>query len=75
MSEPQLLIQNIKNPKVTFRIVSFDPDTKLGILEGEYGGRFTRNLSKESLTTFGYRVVKADEAAPAPAPAARKKKA
>jgi len=56
-----LYIENVKNPKVRFKVLKFNKDTGQGTLEGEYGAQFTRNLRKESLTQYGYKVVKVDE--------------
>jgi len=70
MTQPQLLIQNVKNPKVTFKVVAYDPATGIGTLEGEYGGQFTRNLSKESLSKYGYRVIRGEDT---PDPAKKKR--
>lgn len=56
----KLFIENLKNPSVRFEVESFDKETKVGVLKGNYGARFTRNLSKESLSKFGYRVVKVE---------------
>lgn len=55
-----LYIQNIKNPKTRFKVLKFDKETGIGTLEGEYGGTFTRNLTKAALTQFGYKVVKVE---------------
>jgi len=59
--KPTLYIENLKNPKVRFKVISYDAETGVGLLEGEYGARFTRPLGKEQLSRFGYKVVKVDE--------------
>ncbi|HEX6825821.1 MAG TPA: hypothetical protein VF077_05825 [Nitrospiraceae bacterium] len=56
-----LYIENLKNPKVRFKVISYDKETGVGTLEGEYGARFTRPLGKEQLSRFGYKVVKVEE--------------
>lgn len=61
-------IVNIKNPKVKFRVLKFDKATGIGILQGEYGAEFTRNLTKVALTQYGYegKVLEEDAASKKP---------
>ena len=64
----KLFIENLKNPKVRFEVESFDKETKVGILKGEYGARFSRNLSKEALAKYGYKVVRVEDEKEIPHP-------
>lgn len=54
-------IENIKDPTVRFRVMSYDAESKMGKLAGEYGAEFSRDLSKASLAKFGYKIVKSDK--------------
>jgi hypothetical protein len=54
-------IENLKDPSVRFRVVEYDKESKMGKLEGEYGAKFSRDLSKASLAKFGYKIVKSEK--------------
>lgn len=57
----KLFIESLKNPEVRFEVESFDRETGVGVLLGNFGARFTRNLSKDSLAKFGYKVIKVQD--------------
>jgi len=57
-------VENLKNPTVRFEVLSYDKETKVAKLLGEYGTEFSRELSKESMAKFGYRIVKSETELP-----------
>lgn len=71
-------LENVKNPTVRFEVVAYDKETKTAKLKGEYGAEFSRDVSKESLAKFGYKLVKSETKLPlnsVPLPPTAKKKA
>ncbi len=42
----------------TFEVVSFDPNTKLGVLKGRHGGLFKEPIDAETLKNLGYKLEK-----------------
>lgn len=44
--------------KLRFEILSYNPETKQGVLLGSMGVKFDANLEKEHLLNAGYKVVK-----------------
>jgi len=41
-----------------FEVLSYDPETKKGIVIGEVGTKFETDMAKETLVKYGYKVVK-----------------
>lgn len=73
-----IYVENLKNPDVRFKVMSYDKATKIAKLKGEYGAEFTRDISKEALEKFGYKLVKSENelplmSAPKPKPPKEKK--
>lgn len=68
-------VENVKDPSVRFRVKSYDKETKMGTLEGEFGAEFSRSLSKADLAKFGYRLVKSEVELPLLSAAKAKEKA
>lgn len=59
-----IYLENLKNPSVRFKVVSYDKETKQAKLKGGYGAEFTRDISKPSLAKFGYKLVKTEKELP-----------
>lgn len=57
------IIESTKKPGLTYDITKFDPKTKRATLVGALGVPFERVLDDDSLTKYGYRVVKKPEIA------------
>lgn len=53
-------LENVKNSAIRFQVLSYDADTKIAVLLGQYGARFNRNISKEALAQYGYKVVQSE---------------
>jgi len=43
-----------------FEVLSYDPETKKGIVIGEVGTKFETDMAKETLVKYGYKVVKGE---------------
>ena len=43
-----------------FEVLSYDPETKKGIVVGEIGTKFETDMAKETLLKYGYKVVKGE---------------
>lgn len=43
-----------------FEVLSYDPETKKGIVIGEVGTKFETDMAKETLIKYGYKVVKGE---------------
>ena len=41
-----------------YEVLSYDNETKKGIVQGEHGSKFETAMDKETLVKYGYRVVK-----------------
>jgi hypothetical protein len=54
-------LENLKNPTVRFEVVSYDKATHTAKIKGEYGAEFSRDVSKEALAKYGYRIVKSEK--------------
>jgi hypothetical protein len=63
-----LYAENIKNPNLRFEVIEYDKETKMGKLRGEYGAEFTRELSKEAMKKFGYKIVQSETKLPLTVP-------
>lgn len=59
-----IYLENIKNPDIRFKVMSYDKETKQAKLKGGYGAEFTRDISKVSLEKFGYKLVKTEKELP-----------
>lgn len=69
-------VQNVKNPGVRFEVLEYDNETKIGKLQGGFGAKFSRNISKPELEKYGYKIVQSEEPlslTPPPAKAPAKK--
>ena len=57
-----LYVQSTRPGKedLRFKVLSFDPETKEGVLIGSCNVKFKANLDKEALQKDGYTVVKGD---------------
>ncbi len=62
-------LESTKAAGLRFKIVELDRQTMQAKLLGETGVPFARDISKESLEKYGYKVVKVDEPAAAAAAA------
>jgi len=54
-------VESTKNTNVRFEVLKYDAATKTGLLKGEYGAEFSRDLSKESLAKYGYKIRKSEQ--------------
>lgn len=43
-----------------FEVLSYDAETKKGIVIGEVGTKFETDMAKETLVKYGYKVVKGE---------------
>jgi len=43
-----------------FEVLSYNPETKKGIVIGEVGTKFETDMAKETLVKYGYKVVKGE---------------
>ncbi len=41
-----------------FEVLSYDPETKKGIVIGAVGTKFETDMAKETLIKYGYKVIK-----------------
>lgn len=53
-------VEHIKNPTIRFKVVAYDKETKTARLKGEYGAEFSRDMSKEAMAKYGYKVVRSE---------------
>lgn len=44
-----------------FEVLSYDPETKKGIVVGSVGTKFETDMAKETLVKYGYKVVRSEE--------------
>jgi hypothetical protein len=44
-----------------YAVLSYDPETKKGIVQGEQGSKFETAMDKETLVKYGYKVVKSED--------------
>jgi len=57
----KLYLESIKGEVVKrFEVLSYDPETKKGIVIGEVGTKFETDMAKETLVKYGYKVVKGE---------------
>lgn len=59
-----IYLENLKDPDVRFKVMSYDKETKVAKLKGGYGAEFSRDISKASLAKFGYKIVKSEAELP-----------
>jgi hypothetical protein len=57
-------VESVKNPALRFEVLEYDPDTKIGKLQGGVGAVFTRKISKDELEKLGYHIVKSETPRP-----------
>jgi hypothetical protein len=58
----KLYLESTKGEVVKrFEVLSYDPETKKGIVIGEVGTKFETDMAKETLVKYGYKVVKSEE--------------
>lgn len=50
-------LENVKNRSVRFQVLSYDKEKKTGVLRGEYGAEFSRDMSKEALNANALRCL------------------
>lgn len=59
----KIYLQSTKgNPDTKFEVLSYDPETKKGMIMGSLGKSFPADMSKEALAKSGYRVIKLNSA-------------
>lgn len=63
----QWVLESTKAPGLKFKIISLDKATNVAKLLGDTGVPFERKLSQQVLDQYGYRIVKLEVAAAAPA--------
>lgn len=58
----KLFVQSTRPGKedLRFEVLSYDPETRQGVLLGSMGTEFDTDLSKENLLKNGYKIVKED---------------
>jgi hypothetical protein len=55
----KLYLQSTLDPGIRFEILSFNPDTKQGVVRSaRYGSEFQADLTKDALVKGNYRIVK-----------------
>jgi hypothetical protein len=57
-------IENVKTPTIRFEVLAYDKTTKVARLRGEYGAEFDRNIGKDVLEKYGYKIVQSEKALP-----------
>lgn len=61
---PNVYVQSTKNPSLRWKVISYDPETKIGELQGGFNVVFKRSLAKEALQEKDYEIVQSDEELP-----------
>ena len=44
-----------------YLVLSYDPETQKGQVQGEHGSKFETDMRKETLVKYGYKVVQSQE--------------
>lgn len=44
-----------------YEVLSYDAETKKGVLQGQHGSKFETSIDKETLLKYGYKVTKSEE--------------
>lgn len=57
-------IENVKTPAIRFEVLAYDKGTKVARLRGEYGAEFDRNIGKDVLEKYGYKIVQSEKPLP-----------
>lgn len=55
-----IYLESLTAPGVRFEVVEYNKADKTATIRGEYGGQFTYSITKESLETLGYKLVKSE---------------
>lgn len=65
-----LIVQSTKPGGPSFRVLRYNPDTKMGVLVGSLGKEFEHSLDRDYLIKNHYKIVAegSPEAVPPPAP-------
>lgn len=57
-------VEHVKDPDVRFQVMSYDKETHMAKLKGEYGAEFTQDISKEALKKKGYHIRQSEKELP-----------
>lgn len=57
-------VQSTKNANLRWKVISYDPETKIGELQGGFNVTFKRSLAKDKLEEMGYEIVQSEEELP-----------
>lgn len=56
----RVFLVSIRDPRVRFEVLDYDPELRVGKLKGPTGSVFIRDISKKACEKYGYRKVVID---------------